>query len=730
MSAPAAYGEKPPLQGYRRSFTAPPRQLSFHERAGLDRSDADSGLLYQHPAVRIISFEPPRESIVSKNSETDKDADYPIDTIETLPWRSRTEDLMASGPMRIEKVQGSVNFLKCGPNFVHSILRNSQCWCVDGESKFVLRKGKLQYYRIELPNETAEDKAKVEELKTALATVIKFEKTPCPFKRAFSVDLPDDAITPRRKGKWKARDSPVLSSPDPGTPTVRKWRSSRPSAPYTPPSSFPDSFNKRRTSDFNVEPAISSPLTGKAPQLERRSSVAERRAAFENLHTSSKPSSRPQTPLSATSSDASSQRDPDESESQAESDEIRPPTDGGAEADSGQEVDLDEDSEHVTVEEDKDIDDVEDVTEPSVVAEQPTAPALEVPMEMEAESITSDQRDQLRQSQDDVNNAADEAEETVAVEAVSHEHEPSESEDQEPEIVSTEPIPSSEQLPDEEGIVTSEELRQESVVEVPKDVCFTDHNHDQDAENEAQDDAQSVASTTDSFHTIDQQEELSSPHEDVDPTPMAESFDPLGAKLSYHKRDVSEVTVTASTFSGVHEGDTPGTPRLIKSSGSDDSWPDIQTPSAREGLRQRLTSGRSLSPLPPSSTIVSPRAHQPGPRITAEVIQKAAVFAVTKPVEVVVLVITVLARIAGGATLNDLLSGTIFQQPPQRRRHARNPSFPDHVVSRDDDDSEDDFGIPIRGRSKSSAATSVPRQAPIKEERESDVDSIFADDLD
>ncbi|RMD39173.1 hypothetical protein DV735_g5956, partial [Chaetothyriales sp. CBS 134920] len=219
-----------PARSLSRSITVPHRQLSVVEQAGLDQSDADAGILYTHPGVRIFSFEPPPETINSKSTETHPDADYPIDTVGMLPWRSNTEILVGSGALYIEKVRGSVPCFKCGGDFVQPIVRNSQCWCVDGESKFVLRRGKLQYYRFELPTSTPEEQKKVEELKTVLANVLKFETTPCPFKRAFHVELPDDAIIPRRKGKWRRREASLpLTLDQPARPLrrsepARVWR--------------------------------------------------------------------------------------------------------------------------------------------------------------------------------------------------------------------------------------------------------------------------------------------------------------------------------------------------------------------------------------------------------------------------------------------------------------------------------------------------------------------------
>ncbi|KAL9598943.1 MAG: hypothetical protein Q9179_003722 [Wetmoreana sp. 5 TL-2023] len=90
--------------------------------------------------------------------------------------------------------------------FAKPILSKSQCWCVDGESKFVLPVGPHTYYRIELPNATAEDRTKVEEFKATLEKILQYETTPCPFKRGFTVDLPEKPNTPVRKKPWRPRE--------------------------------------------------------------------------------------------------------------------------------------------------------------------------------------------------------------------------------------------------------------------------------------------------------------------------------------------------------------------------------------------------------------------------------------------------------------------------------------------------------------------------------------------
>ena len=195
------------------------------------------------------------------------------------------------------------------------------------------------------------------------------------------------------------------------------------------------------------------------------------------------------------------------------------------------------------------------------------------------------------------------------------------------------------------------------------------------------------------------------------------------------------MTITASNFESqdeleqlerfvtTHEAaDRPSTPRLIQSSASDESWPDVKTPSSiQDGLRQRLKTRRSLSPLPHSSNVFTPQPPNHGNHMTSALLQKACNLALVQPIQVVVLLVHVLARIAGGASLNDLLTGKLFERPD---RHKRNSSFPDRISPHRPDDDEDDFGVPIRGQTRSSESTKEPNNAG----HETDTDSLF--DLD
>ncbi|KAJ5608736.1 hypothetical protein N7528_009303 [Penicillium herquei] len=192
------------IQAIRRSVTLPTKLNSQSTRGSVapNPGRADNVIFY-HPSAKIVHFAP-RALAPIPSSSAPSDFDYPVDTIETLPWRSATERTVATAPLRLERVHGLTVFLKCG-NVVQAILKNSQCWCVDGVSKFVLRIRPLTYYRIEIPNEPEENKELVEDLKAALPTVLRYEVTPCPFKRAFTVELPEEATAPRRKKAWRPK---------------------------------------------------------------------------------------------------------------------------------------------------------------------------------------------------------------------------------------------------------------------------------------------------------------------------------------------------------------------------------------------------------------------------------------------------------------------------------------------------------------------------------------------
>ena len=79
---------------------------------------------------------------------------------------------------------------------------------MDGVSKFVLRIRPHSYYRIELPYETPQEEESVDEMIKALKTILQYEVTPCPFKRGFTVDLPEPPKDPIQKKPWRPKALP------------------------------------------------------------------------------------------------------------------------------------------------------------------------------------------------------------------------------------------------------------------------------------------------------------------------------------------------------------------------------------------------------------------------------------------------------------------------------------------------------------------------------------------
>ncbi|KAA8647181.1 hypothetical protein EYZ11_010801 [Aspergillus tanneri] len=201
----------PKIQSIRRSATLPSKANPRLRRPSISLKPSENDL-YFHPSAKVVHFAP-RALAPIPSSTFPSDFDYPVDTVETLPWRSPTERTVAFAPLRLENVHGLTVFLKCG-SVVHAILKNSQSWCVDGESTFVLRIRPLTYYRIELPNESDEDKELITAMKEVLPKILRYEVTPCPFKREFTVEIPEEAKAPRRKKKawspkWRRESEPI-----------------------------------------------------------------------------------------------------------------------------------------------------------------------------------------------------------------------------------------------------------------------------------------------------------------------------------------------------------------------------------------------------------------------------------------------------------------------------------------------------------------------------------------
>ncbi|KJX92857.1 hypothetical protein TI39_contig5817g00017 [Zymoseptoria brevis] len=185
--------------GTNRSFTVPVRSTNPSRAQPTAEIGSAEGIetLYVHPNAKIVKFSSgtgPRPGSSSYGSPGAKHRGG------TLPWATITEQTLAAGPLEIYRVPGSVSFLHSG-SLLHAIMPRSNCWCVDGVSKFAMRVLTDTYYRIELPGESQEELERVEVFKETLKKVLFYERTPCPFARTFTVDLPEEEKPIRRKRK-------------------------------------------------------------------------------------------------------------------------------------------------------------------------------------------------------------------------------------------------------------------------------------------------------------------------------------------------------------------------------------------------------------------------------------------------------------------------------------------------------------------------------------------------
>ncbi|KAL9003284.1 MAG: hypothetical protein Q9188_003844 [Gyalolechia gomerana] len=136
---------------FHRSFTVPSRSNISPRSSPAARQavEEEAETLYAHNAGKIVSFNPPFNGTRRHSSVEQGYSALQDEPVGTLPWASPTERTIA-----------------------------------------------------------AEDRAKVEEFKGTLGKVLQYETTPCPFKRGFTVDLPEKPKTPVRKKPWRPRERP------------------------------------------------------------------------------------------------------------------------------------------------------------------------------------------------------------------------------------------------------------------------------------------------------------------------------------------------------------------------------------------------------------------------------------------------------------------------------------------------------------------------------------------
>lgn len=194
--------------------------------------------LYNHPSVRIVAF-------TAGKSAFDRPGPAQEEKPGTLPSSSQFERPIAVGAFQIYRAPGSVAFLRSG-TALQPILPKSQAWCLDEQSsKFVLQIRRPNYWRIEVPVGNDEEIRTAHKLREVLDKILQFEKTPCPFERSFTVELPEPPKTPIKKRTWTP----------PARTVSMNWP---PGSPVTPPPEFASRarfYNPgaRRFSDFGAD---------------------------------------------------------------------------------------------------------------------------------------------------------------------------------------------------------------------------------------------------------------------------------------------------------------------------------------------------------------------------------------------------------------------------------------------------------------------------------------------
>lgn len=222
----------------------------------------------------------------------------------------------------------------------------------------------------------------------------------------------------------------------------------------------------------------------------------------------------------------------------------------------------------------------------------------------------------------------------------------------------------------------------------------------------------SLSSSVDSFHSF---------HSPISPLAPSPPF-PTSPREDYvsidmplirnHRRDVSEITVTASSpelwdMSDAKSGDEsayhsppdlPGTPPLVSDAASqdDDHWPEPTTPSPhtklrRHGIRRRR---RNQSPLPSSSNLYSPyspRSHMSGHHMTTAILQKTCSLLLGPPIQLVALMMRIAAKIARGASY-----GASFGFGDGGQKIPCSWDFSDVSDETDENWEEDDYGVALR----------------------------------
>ena len=151
-----------------------------------------------------------------------------------------------------------------------------QCWSIaDNNSKFVLQTRRPNYWRIELPVESQMDLQKAQELRDVLDSVLQFEKTPCPFERNFTVQLPQTSTEPVRRKAW---------APSPGSVSVDYSKAIElPAVPIKVIDSRPRSAQKTTIGDHKDTPSSDEALSENVENLSKEHFNGTERISVKSL---------------------------------------------------------------------------------------------------------------------------------------------------------------------------------------------------------------------------------------------------------------------------------------------------------------------------------------------------------------------------------------------------------------------------------------------------------------
>ncbi|GKT63769.1 hypothetical protein ColTof4_04649 [Colletotrichum tofieldiae] len=203
------------MESLRPTYPAPRRVATAPVPTQMSRPSSSAGglieTLYNHPNVKIVAF------TAASRGRARSPGRGPADEPGSLSAYSQLERTIAIG---------SVAFLNCG-SALQPMLPKSQCWALaEDSSKFVLQIRRPNYWRIEIPVTNADEQELAVALKGVWDQILQFEKTECPFKRSFTIVLPEKPKTPAKKRPWTPPVKRALPHWQESLDNITAWPSS------------------------------------------------------------------------------------------------------------------------------------------------------------------------------------------------------------------------------------------------------------------------------------------------------------------------------------------------------------------------------------------------------------------------------------------------------------------------------------------------------------------------